>query len=162
MPRLILFFIILLSCYSEVLKAQHADDEMTKFSRFAPGKLDFSQFPDSSAMYTCKLVFTVDKKNRFTSIISNDSTVSNRIKDINDLMQFDFSTLRGKKKSIVLQVPILVVILDSKKGKKQIDSHLIAEKIRMLYVDADSKYHIRPNSLLMFPIMVTLDKTVYY
>lgn len=142
--------------------AQTQDPDSKTFIDFLAANLKMSEFADSSALYTCKLSVTFDRKKPLeTTITSNNPLVSNKIEGIDNIKNFNFKPWMGKNRRMIFHIPIVVIVSDSSKEKQCIEPHLISDKIVMLFAE-HGKYLPNSGSITMFPLITLLDKKEYY
>jgi len=91
-------------------------------------------FKDSLAFYTCNLQIELSKSNNYKPLItSSDTTVSNRIENLEILQLYDFKKMIGKMEKVKLILPIGIVILNSKHGQKLIKTDELDKIMKMFY-----------------------------
>lgn len=150
-----------LTVFSMEVFGQVSDKSNKDFITYAAGILNFDEFEDSTAIYTCKLQLIVDRRNPSQAVLStNDSTVTRYIKGLDSLKKFDFISLMGKHRRVAFQMPIAVIVSDSNYGKQCVNANIIADKLTTLH----SAYKLSTEGLYvieMFPLITTLDKKVY-
>lgn len=141
--------------------SQVSDKVNKDFNKFAASVLNMSEFKDSTAIYTCKLQLIVDRNDPTRAVLStNNSTVTEHIKGLNSLKNFDFRALMGEHKRVAFLIPIAVIITDSNHGKQCIDANTISDKLLTLL--SDFKLDTKGLPIMqMFPLITTLDKKVY-
>lgn len=137
--------------------------ELTRFFAFSSKNLNVSKhFKDSVAMYTCNIQITIENNNNFRPVISStDTSVSNKIYNLDTLKFYDYKSMLGKDKKVKLVLPISIIILDSKYEPKLIDAHDVFHKMAKLFYfneEKDVKYKI----IHLNPIIIMVDKKSYH
>lgn len=155
---LLAFILISLTASSQVTYK-----ELARFFKFSSKNLNVSDpFRDSVAMYTCNIQITVESSNNFRPVISStDTSVSNKIYNLDTLKFYDYKSMLGKDKKVKFILPISIIILDSKYEPKLLDAHDIFLKILKLFYynkDKDDEYKI----IHLNPIDVMVDKKTYH
>ena len=137
--------------------------ELNRFFKFSSQNLNISNsFKDSLAMYTCNIQITVEgTRNAKPILCSTDTSVSNKILQLDTLLSYDYSRMIGKNKKVKFILPISIIILDSKYDPKLFDAHDIFLKVSRLYYfnkEKDDEYKF----IHLNPISVMVDKKSYH
>ena len=156
-----MLFTFTLCLFIQLSHGQVADSIGKAFITHTFGKLDYSQFKDSTALYTCRLQLIVFKDQKKTmQLSSNDTTISNQIKGLEVIKSFDFRRLIGKNNRVAFHIPVAVIVWGSKSTHQMIDAITIDNRINQLFYFQSSERDKIP-TIQMSPLVISLDKKVY-
>lgn len=135
---------------------QTPNEELEKFNHAIQNEIYSLPFQDSTAIYTCNIQISVDKKRGYTPVIKySNRHVERLILGIHGLYSYDYRKLMGGSDYVKFILPVSIVILD-KAGQKQIPAYIIDQLSDLFYQPIEEEEHRK--IVYLSPIIRTLDK----